>query len=237
MSFFDVSMRADAWGSGGVERAVVHLEAPREEPGEFSTVSDDYQHILLLLVQLKEEFRDGVSIGAIQISRRFIGQEQGRFENERSCNRHALPFTSGEFRGTMAEAIPESDAIEQLAGERFCFGGLRRLIHESRYQDILEYRTLWQEVMILKHEADLCVPECRQSRLREGKWLGSIECHLAAGRAIECAKDMKERALAGSGRPHHGGRFAAPECERNAAQHHESAAPGRVLLGNVIDDE
>ena len=59
----------------------------------------------------------------------------------------------------------------------------------------------------------------------------------APGGPVECAENMKQGAFAGPGRTHYGNGFAAVECEVYAAEHRQRGAAGRVLFGNVIDDE
>src|SRR6266516_6289478 len=52
--------------------------------------------------------------GDVESARRFVEDEQPRFDGERACDRHPLPLSSRELVGeTAAVLIVESDLVEQ----------------------------------------------------------------------------------------------------------------------------
>ena len=89
--------------------------------------------------------------------------------------------------------------------------------------------------MVLKHEADRTVAEVGKLRLREGERVGAVEADGAAGRPVERAEQVQERALAGAGRAHDGERLAAVEAERHVTEDGERAAPCRVVFAELFD--
>ena len=94
----------------------------------------------------------------VEIARRLVGEEHGRLTDERARDGHALLLAAGERTRAMLEPMSESDAAQQLLGTRL------RLApgpagDEERHRDVLDGREFRQQVMELKDESDVTVPE------------------------------------------------------------------------------
>src|SRR5262245_23587912 len=92
-------------------------------------------------------------------------------------------------------------------------------------------------MMVLKDEADLVVAEASQLGLGECKRILIVELNSATTRAVERAKDVQKRALAGAGRPRDGQRFAALESQVDSAQDDQRPVAGRIFLAKGFHDE
>ena len=78
----------------------------------------DHEHDrfhLVMCLHFPQQFGDLVGVGAVEIARRLIGQNQRGSINQRSGRGHPLPFTAGEFRGAVIDPRGKSNAIQQLA--------------------------------------------------------------------------------------------------------------------------
>jgi hypothetical protein len=129
-------------------------------------------------VQLQQERRDSLGGRAVEVTRRFVAEEQRRIPDERPGERGALLLAAGELRGTVIEAIGQPHTGEQLA--RSCAVARRigraRPGDERRRQHVLEHRALRQEGMVLEHEADVLVAERRLCALAERVGIAPVEC-------------------------------------------------------------
>ena len=74
-------------------------------------------------------------------------------------------------------------------------GGIRPSLRDGRQQHVFQNRTLRQQVMILKHEADLPIAKIGQPRLVQSKRILPAECNLPTCRAQQRADDMQQSAL------------------------------------------
>ena len=139
---------------------------------------------------------------------RLVEQKDGRLEDERAGERHALLLTAREFRRQLAFVAAEPDALDDLAD-----AALRdvawRLPHLEREGDVLRHRHMRKERVALEHHA-------------EGARLGAAQrdvlalAHQAAGgRLLEAGHDHEESRLAGAGGAEQGQKFAAADIERH----------------------
>jgi hypothetical protein len=65
----------------------------------------------------------------------------------------------------------------------------------------------------------------------------AVEHDLAAGRPVEAAEQLQQRALARAGRPHQGHELAAPDLQRNTAEGIDVAVAEPVALGQIAGFE
>ncbi len=108
--------------------------------------------------QLQQNFADNFAIFGIEVTGRFIGQNEGRFEQQGACDGDALALSTRQFAGSMIEAIGQSDPLQQHVGAFEQFGGGWRLAGQERHQHVLPDIELRQQVVILEDESDLLIP-------------------------------------------------------------------------------
>ncbi len=108
-------------------------------------------------------------------------------------------------------------------------------MHERGNQHIFQHAALRQQVMILKHEADVAIAEIGERGLRQIENFLVVEAHRAAGWLVESAENMKQRALAGAARPHNGQGFAAIEVEIDIPKHAQRTAARGIIFTELAN--
>ncbi len=175
------------------------------------------QHRLLLLLQLEQQRRDRVGRCAIEIAGRLIAQQQSRTANERARQRDTLFLAARELTRKMRHAMRQPDLIDQTTCVRVAAG--IGWSYERRHEHVLEHAALRQQAVVLKHETDFLVAECREVFRRQAEWIHSAERHSPGRRRLERAEDIEKRALAASRRPHDGRGIAGCKRQRHIRQH------------------
>ena len=110
-------------------------------------------------------------------------------------------------------------------------------VGQKRHQHVFQHRALRQQMMLLKHEADLPAAERGQRGFVELERILARQPDAAGGRRLERADDRQQRALAGAAGAEDRQVFAAPQRERHAGEHAERLARRGILLDDVVDDE
>lgn len=77
-------------------------------------MADDDQGGAAVGTQSQQQLDDALAIGGIEAGSGFIGQQQGRFVDERASNRHALLLAERQLSGALVDARGEADALQQL---------------------------------------------------------------------------------------------------------------------------
>src|SRR5437867_1857437 len=107
--------------------------------------------------------------------------------------------------------------------------------NQGRGQHILNDGTLRQEAVILKNEADLLVSERREWPRFELKWIPVVQRNCSAGRWLQSAENIKQRALAAARWTHDRDRVTARQRKRDVGKDPECPARGRVFLRDIFD--
>src|SRR6187455_705550 len=79
-------------------------------------VSDQYQRGSLHGIQSKQEIKDVLAIGAVEITRGLVRKENCGLHHECPRKRDALLFAAGELGRVMCPTIDEADTVEQILG-------------------------------------------------------------------------------------------------------------------------
>src|SRR5439155_1621369 len=74
----------------------------------------------------------------------------------------------------------------------------RRCGHGQRQRDVVEYRPVGEQPVVLEHHAD-ATPERRDVPRLEGAGIAAVHHHVATRRALEQCDELEHRALAGAG--------------------------------------
>ena len=130
----------------------------------------------------------------------------------------------------MIDSFQKPNLLDQFAGSRLMFV---RWSNERGQENILEYRTLRQQAMILKKEADFSIAKFGQLLFAETVGIAAVQCDAPAGGWFESAHDVQQRALADAGRTHDGRRFTTLHRKRHARQDVERSTRRRVFLGDL----
>ena len=143
------------------EAAAVELADPITRGGEALVMCDDDGRQLRLNLQLADQLPHLLPRPRIEISRRFIGEEQLRSGDQRARERDTLPFTTGQFSRSMRRTCRKPDPIEQShrAVPRLA---LRSSGYQMRHHHVFKRRKLRQQMMKLKDKPDPLIAESRQ---------------------------------------------------------------------------
>ena len=159
-------------------------------------VRDEDKCLSGLTVEFGEEFEQVGTGAGIEVSGRFIGQDQGRIVCQGPGDRDPLTFSPGKLGGKMVDPLPQADPFQQLPGPlpEFGAGGM---LSPSPYPQgnnhVLPGRELGQKVKELEDKTDTPVPEARSGFAGELKDRPAGKEDTALGRGIEGAEDMEER--------------------------------------------
>src|SRR5262249_25348248 len=109
-------------------------------------------------MQLPQHFKYMLTGPMVQIPRRLIRQQELGAANQRSCNGDSLLFAARNLTDLVIQAMPDSDALQNLARRSFRCGSAvatDQLGHHS----VLERGKFRQKMMELKDKSDVTVPE------------------------------------------------------------------------------
>src|SRR5487761_627690 len=174
----------------------------------------DHEDRVALAVKIAEESNHGLFVGFVEIAGRLVGKNQLGMIDQRASDGDALLLASGKLRREMREAFAQADAAQGFGGFRFVGGAVKIL----REHDVLNRGEIWNEMKLLKDEANFLRAETGEARFVEAAHVSAINDGEAAGGRIEAAKNIDERRLAGTGRTHDGNPFAGFDDERNTAE-------------------
>ncbi len=167
-------------------------------------VGDHDERRALRLIELPQKQHQVSPGGRVQISGRFVGQDERRIVGQGARHCHALALPAGELAGKMAGPVGQADQPQQFVGARP--SGFGREPAQHRHFHVLQRRERWQQVVELEDEADGARPE--GVLVGEPGQVGPVDQHAPRSRTIEGAQDIQQRALAASTRPHHGHQLA-----------------------------
>jgi len=199
-------------------QSVLHFVDPIARFRDLGIVRDEKKRLAFFLHDPLKQFESAPGIFAVEIPRRFVGEDHARVVRERTRDGHALLFAAGKMAAGPFRFLPEADFIEEecRALEHFRFAQHIQTPH--RDHDVFLRGKIFEEKMELEDESQELVSSSSQrviDKMRDGFVL---DCDPAAVRLIEQAEDVKERALPAAGRADDGVDGAALELERHAAE-------------------
>ena len=191
--------------------------------------------------------RDGLALGMkfldqpehitrafrIEIAGWFVGQQQGRAQDQRARNRRALHLPTRQLRRTMVHAISETDARQQFL--RTCRHVRLWLARETqRQQHILKHGEARQQVETLEDETDLAVAHGTDRFIVQRRHLDTVEHIRARVRLVEAAEHVQQRRLARARGTGDRDEFARSNMQRHAVEGAYVGAVHGVGLGDVL---
>ena len=185
----------------------------------------------------RTRFMISCDVVRVEVTRGFVGQEDGRTVDERARNGDTLTLTAGQFVGTVMQARTELHGSSASVARRlrssaempaytsgsstFCSAvarGSRLNVWKTKPISLLRTRASWSS-LIVGHEH-------------------AVEPVLAAVRRVEAADQVHERGLARTGRSHDGDVFVRADGEVDAAQcAHDFATHVVLALEPARDDD
>ena len=144
----------------------------------------------MFAVQASQKVKYDFAGTAIEISGRFIRQQELRLGDQGASQSQPLLFAAGKLAGTVMAALFESH-LTQPRGS-FLLGVLPRIsASQQRHGNVLQRREFRQQVVELPHIADFAVAELGGCIFRKRVHLGICAVYGTAGRTIKSAEDVQ----------------------------------------------
>ncbi len=118
-------------------------------------------------VERSEKFHDLIARGRVEVSGRFIGQDDLWIVDECPGHGDSLLLTAGEFRRPVMQAVFEPDESSQAEAAFVAVGRLAFLIAQ-RHLNVLDHAELRNEVVRLKDKAQVSAADQRERVVVEG---------------------------------------------------------------------
>jgi hypothetical protein len=150
--------------------------------------------------------------------------------------RHALTLAAGKLAGEVLDPMAETDALEHLhrGGARF---RRRHPPDRERHRDVLERGELRQQVMELVDEAERAIAHGAARGFGERGERDAVDEDLTAGRRVEPAEQVQQRALAGARGADDRHALAWRDREIDAEQHGHFERAAAIGLREPAADE
>ena len=168
-------------------------------------------------VQAFEQFDDFLTGFLVEVSGRFVGQNNRRAVGQSARNRHALLLSARKLAGFVVHAVAESDGFEQFLA-LFPSAHRARARENHRQRDVFQRRHDGNQVESLENVADFAAAQPRQFKRIELRDVHFVDENRAFGGLVEAADHVEKRRFARTRRSHDGNIFAALDVEIDAAQ-------------------
>ncbi len=225
--------RQDRFSYAGIlESTVVKPQYAVARSREPRIVGGDDRRQMITLVHLAQEPVQRIGRQLVEIAGRLVGQEHARPHDQRPGNRHALLLAARQHPGAMRQPLAEPDAPEQLLRPAARVGQ-RDAGDAHRHLGVLERAELGQQVVELKHEPDVPVPERDDGWTRQRRQVRVADHDRACVRAIQPAEHVQERALADSRRADNRHHLAGLDHQVEIAKNQQFPAADRISFSDA----
>ncbi len=153
-----------------------------------------HDHAVIGAGQLAQQLQHGPAADLVQCTGRLVGQQQLGAMNEGPGDGPALLFAAGQQAGPRLRAIGQIDAGQRLAGPGLARRAWDPTVSQGQ-RHVLQQRQARQQLVVLEDEADLLAAQSAAAPLVERRDLDPIEPVVAAGRALQAAKNVEQRGL------------------------------------------
>ena len=116
-----------------------------------------------LCIHLAEERGDGLCIGGIQLTSRFVCQQDGGLVDEGATDGHTCLLATRELCDRAVFQREDAHELQQCQGVQLFLLCRCLLRGESRQQDVLPHRELRQQAMILIDKTNLLVAQVAET--------------------------------------------------------------------------
>lgn len=187
---------------------VKHSDGPTRLPGLQFVVSDHDDGTSVLCIEPMKDTHYFRPHFGIEVTGRFVGENNLGIAYNGAGNGHALALTSGELLGIMAQPMRHFHALEDFVCRLPPFAFAHAAI-EERQHGVVQHIERIDEMKTLKYESQLFIAESGQSFVVHGVCRLSEDFHCPRGRTVQQTHDVEERTLAASARSHDGKELAA----------------------------
>ena len=187
---------------------IEHSDGPTRLSGLQFVVSDHDDGTSVLRIEPMKDTHYFRPHFGIEVTGRFVGEDNLGIAYNGAGNGHALALTSGELLGIMAQPMRHFHALEDFVRRLSPFTFAHAAI-EERQHGVVQHVERIDEMKTLKYESQLFIAESGQSLVVHGVYRLSEDFHRPRGRTVQQTHDVEERTLAASARSHDGKELAA----------------------------
>jgi hypothetical protein len=165
-------------------------------------MSHDDERGSMLFVELEEEIHDLFPRLAIEVPRRFVGEEHCRLIGKGARDPDTLLFATGKLGWVVISPTPEAHPVKQRPGRFGGLGWIGRPVRREQFQGheyILESGERRDEVETLENEADALRTHRRTAIFVEGFQFYAREANTSLTRSIQAGQETEQRRLAAAG--------------------------------------
>jgi len=195
-----------------------------EAGGEFVAVGDTEQSGFIFCCDLQQQRADFFCGPGVQIAGGLIGQQQGRLMNQSPTDCDSLTFAAGESSRSLVHAMRQTNTVNQFLGPRpdvTC----RREAGQCRQQHVFQDTALWQQLMILKDEADMLIAKRGEPSGTQSPRVFAKNFDQPRGWLVQSSGKVQQRTLATSRGPSYRHRTARQDSQADIVE--DGNGPGR----------
>jgi len=164
----------------------------------------------------EEQVRDLAAGGAVEITGRLVGDEDGRFDGERACDRDPLLLATGKLCGIVGKTAAKADPLKHGARPVEGVGAAGKL---QRHRHVLQCVHGLHQMEGLEYKADFLPAEARELVLPEAGIIEARDRDAAAVDPLQPGDHHQERRLARAGRPDEPDALSVHHGKVDAMQH------------------
>lgn len=197
-------------------------------------MGDKKQCSAFALLQIEEQFDDGVSGVLIEVACWLIGEKNLGACRKGAGDGNALLLAARKLSRIMIKTVAKADPFQGFGGAGRCIGQAPEL-HGDRH--VLDCRESGDEMEGLENDADVFTADAGQCFLGFSGKIFPGQNDIAAGGGLKPRHHHQERGLARPRGPDDPHRFALPHRKVHPLQDVDLARPGRECEVNVAQGE
>src|SRR2546423_9091915 len=195
------------------DQSVLHFVDPIARFRDLRIGRHEKKRLALFLHDPLEQFEGAAGVFAVEIPRRFVGEDDARVVREGTSDSHPLLFAAGKMPARPFRFLPEADFLEKKLGTLHHFRFAQLIPAPHRDHHVFLRGKIFEEEMELEDESQQLVPLSGERVVLELGDIFVLDTDTAAVRLIEQSKNVKERALPAAGWSDYGVDGAALELE------------------------
>ena len=160
-----------------------------------------------LFVEIGEQGHYLVTVGGVEVTCRFIRQDELGVIDHGAGYGYALLLTTGELLGVVVAAVHDLHLVEDHFHALFSFRAFYAEIDEGEFY-VFEYGQFIDQVETLENETDITFPKVCSFPLVEVGDFDAVEQEATAIGIIQETEDIEQGGFAAAGRAHDGHEFS-----------------------------
>jgi hypothetical protein len=227
-------------GMGGPQ-AVVGMEGPWDIKRVLGSVPVEPDGSALFRVPANtpvavQPLENGHYLGAapaVEITRRFVGQQDRGIRDQRPGDGDALLLASRQLIWAVVDSVRQPDHLQGVFCQLFGILGIIVAV-DQRQEHVLQSARPLQQVKLLEHETDLVISRVGQFVVVQVNHVHLVQPIVSRRRLVEAAEDIHQGRFARSRSAHDGDILTGVDPERDALEHGRRHVAAVVCLFDVF---